>query len=252
MASSSIWVLLTMALRMVVLSAAVRQVQQDASTSVGEHEWYHAMEDWVGLHEYCVQWRGERIFQCVDVFSFSRRFASTFAAHGYASIAFDIKGDARDDITTRSGFLRLLECGLATQPGAFMPVAPPCSLFVGISQGTHRRSDAWCSIVAFVVALFRLFYDWSCIFFVSQYLWQWHMQCIVLIFTVGLHLYLYWCDTGACTSSGRQLARGLPPPLRALSQPYSAQRSTLFGIQYQMIYSDLAWCEWFYKTPNLD
>lgn len=27
--------------------------------------------------------------------------------------------------------------------GAFLPLAPPCSLFVSISQACHRRSDAW-------------------------------------------------------------------------------------------------------------
>ena len=32
---------------------------------------------------------------------------------------------------------------LRTLDGAFLPVAPPCSLYVGISQGTHKRSEPW-------------------------------------------------------------------------------------------------------------
>ena len=96
-----------------VLSASVHH-PLDAMTTLPEDQWYVAPSDWGFLHNWCVKWQGEREFSCVDVFSFSQRFASTFAAHGYPSVAFDVKGDPRDDITSKTGFLRLLGYGMST------------------------------------------------------------------------------------------------------------------------------------------
>lgn len=113
----------------------------DASTTQPEDKWYVASDDWQRLNHYCSMWRGARRFDCVDVFSHSQRFASAFARAGFMAVAYDIKSCAQQDVTCQTGFMMLLEYGLATLPGAFMPMAPPCSLFVGISQGTHRRSE---------------------------------------------------------------------------------------------------------------
>ena len=95
-------------------SASVHQRELDASSSVPESQWYDASGDWLFLHEFCTTWCGPRRFHCVDVFSYSMKFATTFSQHGYHSVAYDIRNDRGDDITTKDGFLRLLALGLAT------------------------------------------------------------------------------------------------------------------------------------------
>lgn len=176
------------------VEAVPKKRSMDASTSVPEEQWYHASHDWVSLMQHCVGWHGRRRYMCVDVFSHSKKFAQTFIRRGYDAMAFDIKTDSSQDITSKAGFLLLLDLILAklgntlcsvricqafacsklvcpqvtilslgeldvfwwwvatancfclqlrTKDGAFLPIAPPCSLFVGISSGTHRRSEPW-------------------------------------------------------------------------------------------------------------
>lgn len=38
----------------------------------------------------------------------------------------------------------MVDCRLVD--GGLLPVAPPCSLYVGISVGTHKRSESWCRL----------------------------------------------------------------------------------------------------------
>lgn len=84
----------------------------DASTSVEETEWFSAGAAWVSMNKHCCIWAGQRQYHCLDVFSHSQKFARKFAHHGFKSIAFDIKTHPSNDITTRSGFTKLLDLGL--------------------------------------------------------------------------------------------------------------------------------------------
>mmetsp|Transcript_70551 Transcript_70551/g.155575 ORF Transcript_70551/g.155575 Transcript_70551/m.155575 type:complete len:307 (+) Transcript_70551:117-1037(+) len=112
----------------------------DASSTLPEHQWYSASHDWIHLTQYCRTWSGERQYMCVDTFSHSRKFERAFQKLGFAATSFDVKNSDDQDITSPSGFRLLLDMILQTLDGAFLPVAPPCSLYVGISQGTHKRS----------------------------------------------------------------------------------------------------------------
>ena len=86
----------------------------DASTTQPEDKWYVASDDWQRLNHYCSMWRGARRFDCVDVFSHSQRFASAFARAGFMAVAYDIKSCAQHDVTCQTGFMMLLEYGLAS------------------------------------------------------------------------------------------------------------------------------------------
>lgn len=86
---------------------------QDASTTVPESEWFVASAEWGFLSSYCRRWQGPRPFMCVDVFSASKRIARTFQSHGWSSVAYDVKTNSQHDITTKSGFLELVDMGLS-------------------------------------------------------------------------------------------------------------------------------------------
>ena len=48
----------------------------------------------------------------LDVFSASAKIAQAFSKGGYASAAYDVKSDPCQDITSRAGFMLLLNLGL--------------------------------------------------------------------------------------------------------------------------------------------
>ena len=123
----------------------------DASTTVLESEWFHAAAEMPLLDDYCQQWVGERTWNCVDVFSASQRFQKHFQKYGWTATSYDVKNNAAHDVTARKGMEILLNFGLGTRDRAFLPCAPPCSLFVSISQSVHRRRVSrlhWCLICA--------------------------------------------------------------------------------------------------------
>ena len=65
------------------------------------------------LHQTSSSWvAGEQAWDALDVFSFSKRVANTFIKRGYAASSYDVKGDPRQDITSRKGFESLLALGL--------------------------------------------------------------------------------------------------------------------------------------------
>ena len=55
---------------------------------------------------------GSREWDCLDLFSFTKRIMKTWVSRGHSAVAFDIKSDSREDVTVRSGFERLLVYGL--------------------------------------------------------------------------------------------------------------------------------------------
>lgn len=85
----------------------------DASSHVPEEEWYVASGDWSNLLKHCRAWNGKRDLMCVDVFSYSQRIRKTFERAGYKAMAYDIKSDPGFDITTKGGFMRLLDMGMS-------------------------------------------------------------------------------------------------------------------------------------------
>ena len=93
---------------------------RDASTTVSEDSWYWARDDWFYLAQYCQDWdrqRKCRHLMCVDVFSVSQGFRKIFEKNGHSARSFDVKTSPQEDITTKAGFLLLLEMGLATLSG---------------------------------------------------------------------------------------------------------------------------------------
>eukprot|EP00435_Cladocopium_sp_Y103_P008067 s2243_g2.t1 len=84
----------------------------DASTTVDEADWFFAPSQWVSVYSFCKSWKGERQYHCLDTFSVSQKFAKIFQANGFQAASFDIKSDPSEDITTRSGFLKLLDLGM--------------------------------------------------------------------------------------------------------------------------------------------
>ncbi|CAK9015012.1 unnamed protein product, partial [Durusdinium trenchii] len=93
------------------------------------------------LQEYCKQWSGQRCWHCLDLFSRSRNFERQFEKNGFTATSYDVLNNPLQDITTRAGFLVLLNLGLQLMDDALMACAPPCSLFVGISSSVHMRSE---------------------------------------------------------------------------------------------------------------
>lgn len=88
-------------------------IGQDAATSVEESAWFWAAPNWGLVSSFCRKWQGKRRYHCVDVFSASGSFCRRFQEDGYEAVAYDIKSDSTSDITTRSGFLKLLDLGMA-------------------------------------------------------------------------------------------------------------------------------------------
>lgn len=87
--------------------------QLDASTTQPEHLWYRAADDWEYLSSYCFRFDGPRYLDCVDIYSVSQKFAKTFAKAGFSSVSYDIKSNPFHDVTSKVGFLSLLNFGLA-------------------------------------------------------------------------------------------------------------------------------------------
>ena len=89
-------------------------VTHDASTKLDEKEWYRAPGDWGFLSNWCQKWPGTRDLFCVDVFSSGKKLSKKFMECGYKSAAYDIKNEegSRCDITSREGFLHLLDLGM--------------------------------------------------------------------------------------------------------------------------------------------
>ena len=85
----------------------------DAASHVPEKDWYFARHDWNSLLQHCQRWDGKRDLMCLDVFSYSQGIRKTFERAGYKAMAYDIKSDAGFDITTKAGFVCLLNMGMS-------------------------------------------------------------------------------------------------------------------------------------------
>lgn len=84
----------------------------DASTTVDEKLWFSASKNWGAVSDFCRKWNGVRQYHCLDTFSASKRIAHTFEQHNFCAVSYDIKGNALHDITSRGGFMELLDLGL--------------------------------------------------------------------------------------------------------------------------------------------
>ena len=94
------------------LEAVQGAAPADATSSLPEESWFHAAREWGFLSSWTHKWQGPRSLTCLDVFSRSQRFSKLFKKHGYKAEAYDICRDKRCDITSRSGFLILLNWGM--------------------------------------------------------------------------------------------------------------------------------------------
>jgi hypothetical protein len=61
-----------------------------------------------------------------------------FAGGGFAVEQYDIRHHAEDDIISRMGFFRAVDCILRVRKFGFVMLAPPCSWFVFLSSPMHR------------------------------------------------------------------------------------------------------------------
>lgn len=86
--------------------------QMDARTTAWESDWFHALSAMDDLQEYCKQWSGQRCWHCLDLFSRSRNFERQFEKNGFTATSYDVLNNPLQDITTRAGFLVLLNLGL--------------------------------------------------------------------------------------------------------------------------------------------
>ena len=145
----------------------------DMSTSTPEGQWFRACENMDELSSFCERWNGPCHMKCVDLFSASKRVARTFQRYGHSACSFDIMNDKNEDILSPCGFYRALVLALSfldrllnmfslseaspmillekvsKKSALFMRTrlvssglllaAPPCSLWVPISQSVHRR-----------------------------------------------------------------------------------------------------------------
>jgi hypothetical protein len=84
----------------------------DASSTVAEHERFDASRRWGLVSTFCQRWEGSRSLTCLDVFSASRKFQRAFERRGHTAQSFDVKNNPEDDITSRRGFLKLVDLGM--------------------------------------------------------------------------------------------------------------------------------------------
>lgn len=111
----------------------------DVSTVTCEDDWWHASRHMDELHSYCSSWHGGVQLHCFDLFSRSGRIARTFAKHGFRSRSYDILSLASQDILSEAGFFEALDTAFQLMDYGLFCAAPPCSLFIPISQSVHQR-----------------------------------------------------------------------------------------------------------------
>ena len=122
-----------------VFGLATGSKTYDVATSTAEAAWFDASMHMGELGHYCRTWCGPRNLLCFDLFSNSQKVATTWLRNGFAAQSFDIATDPDQDILSERGFMRALTLSLSLRDGGFLCAAPPCSLWVPISQSVHGR-----------------------------------------------------------------------------------------------------------------
>ena len=115
---------------------------EDTVSHTSEGQWFYAAKHREYLDTVVDNYDGGRSYHFVDMFSPHRRGADVFMYKGLQAFSGDIRGHSENfDITSKDGFLNMLNISLALLPGGLCLAGPPCSLFIFLSQSYHRRSD---------------------------------------------------------------------------------------------------------------
>jgi len=123
------------------MASLPRSVMDDTTTTCRESEWYHALNHMPAIAEWVSQWNGPRYLHMLDMFSASGMCQIIWTHHGYRAVNTDILLGEEYDITTKPGFMNTLVIALALLPYALLMAGFPCSWWIFLSSGIHRRSD---------------------------------------------------------------------------------------------------------------
>lgn len=132
----------------VVLQERARKVKGktaavDTATLTQEHSWYDAAAHMSELQAFISSWTGLHDLHCLDLYGASMNIKEAWQRYGDSGAAYDIKSGGRShDVTSRVGFMVLLELGLRLMPQGIVVAGPPCSLFVFLSKSVHQRTEA--------------------------------------------------------------------------------------------------------------
>ena len=108
---------------------------EDTVTNTKEGEWFYAARNRDKVDKVVANYEGGRGYHLVDMFSPHKRAADVFMYKGLSAASCDIRShDENYDITSKDGFLNMLNVALALLPGGLCLGGPPCSLFIFLSQ----------------------------------------------------------------------------------------------------------------------
>lgn len=113
----------------------------DTASSVPWGQTFHAAKVVHDLEKYVDGWKGCQDLHALDLFGRSGRISTMWNGQGFRALAWDLALDSCMDITSRSGFGHLLECGLRLVDNSVIVAGPPCSMFVFFSSSNHRRHE---------------------------------------------------------------------------------------------------------------
>lgn len=117
----------------------------DLDCRTPEWDWFRA-DDAGNIDEvdrFVQNFRGRRHLHCLDLFSATAIMATTWASFQYLSKSCDFRDTMTNyDVTSRAGFFETLELALSVVEYGFAMAGPPCSMFVFLSSGVHKRTAA--------------------------------------------------------------------------------------------------------------
>ena len=113
----------------------------DTASSIPWGQTFRAATAVHSLEKYVYEWKGCQDLHALDLFGRSGRIATMWNGQGFRSLAWDLALGSCMDITSRSGFGHLLECGLRLVDRSVIVAGPPCSMFVFFSSSNHRRHE---------------------------------------------------------------------------------------------------------------
>lgn len=124
-------------------SGAKQKKVMDTFASVDESEWFNPLENKDKVDAFIETWGGTRRYHALDLFGASRAVQRCWERRGFCAAALDIQlDDLNHDILTMRGWFCFLDHIMQTLPHAVCVCGPPCSLFIWISSGTHRRCSS--------------------------------------------------------------------------------------------------------------
>jgi len=112
----------------------------DTYTSLPESQWFVPGDHATEISQFIGSWRGEQRIDALDMFGFSRGIQRVWEHHGYVGAALDVGlGGNSHDLLSEEGFYVWLDHLMQMRHGGICVAGPPCSLWIFISAGTHKR-----------------------------------------------------------------------------------------------------------------